>query len=349
MSLSLGFWDSMFGEKITIELPDENGGVFKRQVTKKWLEKMLSEGKISTPVTVNILNAITGKREEEWMVNEQINYQTYKTFTKSDDVLFILESYDDDGKLNSTIVKRDLYLNAIDKFLTIDTENENAVAAALDLLHQQVGLEVCEKVDAARQEVRSQEHGENSLRARWLKRIEVLTKGYQQEAVNRSHSLHNDFNEMIILHLVLYIRIFLELLETGVKVDKSFNELDILRVEQLLNTLTEEQYRELAKYIVSILFIEFLNNDISNQLFDMGIDEDDFKNDFFYGLQIEKKFIMTETVQSLQKKVLTSLDLPVTEANLAAISGASSDTYSQFHNAFVGWVEEKYLGESGES
>lgn len=43
---SVGFLDSIFGEKLELELPTEEGGVVKRQVTKKWLGRMIHEGRI---------------------------------------------------------------------------------------------------------------------------------------------------------------------------------------------------------------------------------------------------------------------------------------------------------------
>lgn len=38
---ALGVWDALFGEKVELELPDGS----KRRVTKKWLDKMVREGK----------------------------------------------------------------------------------------------------------------------------------------------------------------------------------------------------------------------------------------------------------------------------------------------------------------
>lgn len=46
MKTSVGFWDALFGKRVTLEIPSPNGSVKKAEVTKKWLEKMKNEGKI---------------------------------------------------------------------------------------------------------------------------------------------------------------------------------------------------------------------------------------------------------------------------------------------------------------
>jgi hypothetical protein len=64
MKTSVGFWDALFGERVTLEIPLSNGGVKKVEVTKKWMEKMEREGKmkqVSFPtVKVNILDPMGG-------------------------------------------------------------------------------------------------------------------------------------------------------------------------------------------------------------------------------------------------------------------------------------------------
>ena len=47
MRYSTGLSDSLFGEKITLQGPDEKGNIVKLTVTKKWLEQAQGGGKIS--------------------------------------------------------------------------------------------------------------------------------------------------------------------------------------------------------------------------------------------------------------------------------------------------------------
>jgi len=46
MKTSVGFWDALFGERVTLEIPSPTGGLKKVEVTKKWLEKMKRDGKM---------------------------------------------------------------------------------------------------------------------------------------------------------------------------------------------------------------------------------------------------------------------------------------------------------------
>jgi len=47
MRYSTGLSDSLFGEKITLQGPDEKGNTVKLIVTKKWLEQAQGRGKLS--------------------------------------------------------------------------------------------------------------------------------------------------------------------------------------------------------------------------------------------------------------------------------------------------------------
>jgi len=46
MRYSTGLSDSLFGEKITLQGPDEKGNIVKLIVTKKWLAQVQGGGKI---------------------------------------------------------------------------------------------------------------------------------------------------------------------------------------------------------------------------------------------------------------------------------------------------------------
>jgi len=48
MRYSTGLSDSLFGEKIILQGPDEKGNMVKLKVTKKWLEQAQGGGKTSS-------------------------------------------------------------------------------------------------------------------------------------------------------------------------------------------------------------------------------------------------------------------------------------------------------------
>jgi len=48
MRYSTGLSDSLFGEKITLQGPDEKGNLVRLTVTKKWLEQVQGGSKVSS-------------------------------------------------------------------------------------------------------------------------------------------------------------------------------------------------------------------------------------------------------------------------------------------------------------
>jgi len=46
MKTHTGLWDALFGEKVTLEVPSDNGDSTKVVVTTKWIDKMEREGRI---------------------------------------------------------------------------------------------------------------------------------------------------------------------------------------------------------------------------------------------------------------------------------------------------------------
>jgi hypothetical protein len=60
----IGFWDALFGKRITIEIPSPNGGEKKAKVTKKWFDQMQRTGQMKNVspqmVKVNILDPMSG-------------------------------------------------------------------------------------------------------------------------------------------------------------------------------------------------------------------------------------------------------------------------------------------------
>lgn len=64
MRTSVGLWDSLFGKKISIDIPLPDGTVRKVQATEKWFQEMQRQGKITplpgSTVKVNILDPMAG-------------------------------------------------------------------------------------------------------------------------------------------------------------------------------------------------------------------------------------------------------------------------------------------------
>ena len=83
MKFSTGIFDSLFGEKITIELPGSDGQIIKRTVTRKWFEQMQTEGKVrpvaESMVRVHLLGP-GGCTVQHWVVGRDLDLQTCEKF-----------------------------------------------------------------------------------------------------------------------------------------------------------------------------------------------------------------------------------------------------------------------------
>jgi hypothetical protein len=140
MKTSVGFWDALFGERVTLEIPSPNGSIKKVAVTKKWMEKMEREGKmkqVSSPtVKVNILDPMGGvsfdqfedpadfmdalgepkdeHRIEYWTIGEQVPQEQYEKFLDSKtNELYAITKYED-GKPSTFLIQRTLWMQARD-------------------------------------------------------------------------------------------------------------------------------------------------------------------------------------------------------------------------------------------
>jgi len=112
MRFSVGLWDSLFGDRVTIEVPSRNGQVIKRQVTKRWLEQIQKEGKareIKEPlVRVHMLNPV-GNTTQHWKIGQDIDQAAVDKFRdpESGDI-YAMTSFEN-GEPQVHLLKRDLW------------------------------------------------------------------------------------------------------------------------------------------------------------------------------------------------------------------------------------------------
>lgn len=76
MQFSVGIWDTLFGERIALEIPNAYGETTKRSVTKKWIDRT-QNGKITERsskqlVRVHLLNVLKGYYVVFWIVGDDI-------------------------------------------------------------------------------------------------------------------------------------------------------------------------------------------------------------------------------------------------------------------------------------
>lgn len=80
MSFSVGILDTLFGQRITLEIPNSYGNIVRRSVTKKWYE-LIKNGTIvndSGPqvVKVHLLDMLKGYQIVHWVIDDDIEKNT---------------------------------------------------------------------------------------------------------------------------------------------------------------------------------------------------------------------------------------------------------------------------------
>lgn len=111
MRFSVGFLDSMFGEKIVLDLPGSEGTFIKRKVSKKWLKKMKSEGQIKdiNAIRVHMIDPLKGYTLGHWVIGEDIDEDKVNKFrdTNTGD-LYAMTHYEN-GELKVSVMTKSLW------------------------------------------------------------------------------------------------------------------------------------------------------------------------------------------------------------------------------------------------
>jgi len=123
MKLSVGLWDSMFGKKVTIDVPNGQGGIVKRTATEKFLNKMITQGKMARVIGVHIMNTITGYEFRNWTIGEDISEDLVNRFSDPETgELYVIVAYVD-GDPKTMVLQKSVYE---EKCREMDEAIENA-------------------------------------------------------------------------------------------------------------------------------------------------------------------------------------------------------------------------------
>lgn len=118
MKFSTGLFDSLFGEKLTIEIPQPDGTAKKRVVTRRWLEKMEGEGKIH-PVTAPVVKVhmlgLVNYTVEKMIVGDHIDQATYERFRDPETGDIYATTLYEDGKEVTYFLKKERWMELKEK------------------------------------------------------------------------------------------------------------------------------------------------------------------------------------------------------------------------------------------
>ncbi len=131
MHFSVGIWDTLFGERIQLEIPDSCGNTVRRSVTKKWFELMKNQESILSlykqVLRVHMLDVVKGYRVLYWVVGENIDEATARMFMNQDTGdIYAIYYYEQDEPKTEVLTKKRWDI-AYNKIYGESTEVKNQV------------------------------------------------------------------------------------------------------------------------------------------------------------------------------------------------------------------------------
>jgi len=109
MKFSVDVRDELFGERVEIEVLGP-GGVIKSSVTKKWLDQMQAEGrmsKVAEPlIQVHILHSLSGYRVDHWTIGKDLDTATIAKFQDASTQALYAVTYLEAGEPQTKIMSK---------------------------------------------------------------------------------------------------------------------------------------------------------------------------------------------------------------------------------------------------
>ena len=122
MRFSVGILDTLFGKKVAVKVPDGNGNLISRSVTKKWLDRMDDSGHAGgveqRVIKVHMLDAVEGYHVFYWVIGvdiEEVNVNRFRD--KDTDDLYALHYFEDESKIE--LIDKSRWELANKKFQTL--------------------------------------------------------------------------------------------------------------------------------------------------------------------------------------------------------------------------------------
>lgn len=92
----MGILDFLFGKKVTLEIPDQNGNIVKRKISKKTFDEMIAKGDLKRADTLkaHILDPNKGYYSEDWVVGEDIPKEHAEKFATPLSEIYVVVAYE---------------------------------------------------------------------------------------------------------------------------------------------------------------------------------------------------------------------------------------------------------------
>jgi len=117
----MGLLDFLFGKKVKLEIPDKNGKIVKKKISKKMFDELVVQGKIKHVDTVkaHVLDPIRGYYLEDWVVDEDVHREDVEKFATPTRELYVVIAYED-GEPQTMLTKKEVWEKQRSVFDLID-------------------------------------------------------------------------------------------------------------------------------------------------------------------------------------------------------------------------------------
>jgi len=106
----MGLLDFLFGKKVTHKIPDKNGNIVKKTISKKMLDELVVKGKIKhvDPVKAHVLDPIRGYYVADWVLDEDVPREDVEKFATPTGELYVIIAYED-GEPHTMLTKKEVW------------------------------------------------------------------------------------------------------------------------------------------------------------------------------------------------------------------------------------------------
>jgi hypothetical protein len=117
----VGLLDFLFGKKIKLEIPDKNGKIVKKKISKKTFDELVAQGKIKPVETVkaHVLDPIRGYYIADWVVDNDVHREDVEKFATPNGELYVVIAYMD-GEPQTMLTKKEVWKKQRSIFDLID-------------------------------------------------------------------------------------------------------------------------------------------------------------------------------------------------------------------------------------
>lgn len=134
----MGFFDYFFGKKITFEVPDQDGNLVKRKISKKKFDQLIENRTIVKPdmVKSHILSPGSGYTTEDWLIGKDISMDEVDYLATDSLEIYVLKYYSY-GKPETLLVTKNVWDKQKNIYEIIDRgedpqEAQNALAEEME-------------------------------------------------------------------------------------------------------------------------------------------------------------------------------------------------------------------------